>query len=472
MEVVTHNLLSQFTSKQLKITGKEKEKSTEKLSSGYRINRAGDDAAGLSISEKMRWQIRGLNRASDNIQDGISLIQVADGALNETHAVLQRMRELSVQAANDTNTDDDRAAIQKEMDAMIKEVDRIANETSFNESIYPLTGKYNGTISMYGTAADINLYSPTPIADAESIQTTGTINDLDWAVTWYLDDSFCHNRFSQLEWSFYNSTNHDTFNPASLIEYIFDKGLNVNPGDTVKVYSEFQNRVLWGNSQIYSLYAKNETTNSQVLLDDNLQILMPSKADGIANWLYFRHGVASNNDMLSIYGRLRNDYPESSFSLEPIFDNTDNFFIKFKFPGSSESTTDTGIWIQMGTKENQGMFLSLVNATAKGLGLTNPPLDVSDFSAADLSLSQIDKAIEKVSSYRSYFGAAQNRLESAKKVDDNTSENTQAAESKLRDTDMTKEITHLSKHNILEQAGQSMLAQTNRNPQNILNLLQ
>ena len=130
---VQHNMAAMNTNRQLGINVNSQAKSTEKLSSGYRINRAGDDAAGLSISEKMRAQIRGLNQASTNAQDGISLIQTAEGALNETHSILQRMSELATQAANDTNVSADREAIQKEIDALVNEVNRISSETEFNE---------------------------------------------------------------------------------------------------------------------------------------------------------------------------------------------------------------------------------------------------------------------------------------------------------------------------------------------------
>ena len=136
--VITHNILGMNAQRQYNIVGSNKKKSTEKLSSGFKINRAADDAAGLTISEKMRRNIRGLNQASKNIQDGISLLQVADGALNEDHAILQRMNELAVQAANGTNTVADRAAIQAEIRDLIVEVDRIANSTTFNDKIYPL----------------------------------------------------------------------------------------------------------------------------------------------------------------------------------------------------------------------------------------------------------------------------------------------------------------------------------------------
>lgn len=130
--VVQHNMSAMNANRMLGITTNSLSKSTEKLSSGYRINRAADDAAGLAISEKMRGQIRGLNKASSNAQDGISMIQTAEGALTETHSILQRMRELAVQASNDTATDDDRTQIQNEIDQLTQEVDRIANTTEFN----------------------------------------------------------------------------------------------------------------------------------------------------------------------------------------------------------------------------------------------------------------------------------------------------------------------------------------------------
>lgn len=142
---INHNISALNTYRQLSFNNTQTAKNLEKLSSGYRINRAGDDAAGLAISEKMRGQIRGLEMASKNAQDGISLIQTAEGALNETHAILQRMRELAVQAANDTNTADDRAALQAEVDELIKEIDRIATQTEFNTAtLLNGTGGNNG----------------------------------------------------------------------------------------------------------------------------------------------------------------------------------------------------------------------------------------------------------------------------------------------------------------------------------------
>jgi flagellin len=245
-------------------------KSTEKLSSGYRINRAGDDAAGLSISEKMRSQIRGLNKASSNAQDGISLIQVAEGALNETHSILQRMNELATQAANDTNTSVDRDAIQAEIDQLTSEIDRIRSTTQFN-----------------------------------------TMNLLD--------------------------------------------------GDF------------------------------------------------------------------------------------------------------------TGKNLQIGALSGQSIGISIGNMNASSLGVNT--LDVASFSKAGEAMKAIQDAIDEVSTQRSTLGALQNRLEHTINNLDTTSENTQAAESRIRDTDMAEEMVEYSKNNILSQAGQSMLAQANQANQGVLSLL-
>jgi flagellin len=161
---INHNIASLNTYRQLTINNNAGSKSLEKLSSGYRINRAGDDAAGLAISEKMRGQIRGLNQAERNAQDAISLIQTAEGALNETHSILQRMRELAVQAASDTNTDDDRAELQKEIEQLLEEIDRISTDTEFN-TMKLLNGSYETTALTFqvgansGQIVDINLNS-------------------------------------------------------------------------------------------------------------------------------------------------------------------------------------------------------------------------------------------------------------------------------------------------------------------------
>ena len=268
--VVQHNLTAMNANRQLGITTSAQSKSSEKLSSGYRINRAGDDAAGLTISEKMRSQVRGLNKASTNAQDGVSLIQVAEGALAETHSILQRMNELATQAANDTNTTIDRQAVQKEIDQLASEIDRIRSTTQFN-----------------------------------------TMNLLDG-------------------------------------------------------------------------------------------------------------GFSGKN-------------------------------------------------LQVGSLSGQAISISISNMDSSSIGVSG--LQMTSFSSAGSAMEKIQSAINKVSEQRSYLGALQNRLEHTISNLDNISENTQAAESRLRDTDMAEEMVEYSKNNILAQAGQSMLAQANQSNQGVLSLL-
>ena len=268
--VVQHNMQAINSNRQLGITTNLQAKSTEKLSSGYKINRAADDAAGLAISEKMRSQVRGLDKASTNAQDGISLIQVAEGALNETHSILQRMNELATQAANDTNTSIDRSNIQQEIDQLTSEINRIRSTTQFN-----------------------------------------TMNLLD-----------------------------------------------------------------------------------------------------------------------------------GSFS---------------------------GKNLQVGSLSGQKIEIKISNMNATPLGVGS--LSMNSFSNAGAAMTKIQSAIDKVSTQRSYLGAIQNRLEHTIANLDTASENTQAAESRIRDTDMAKEMVTYSKNNILAQAGQSMLAQANQSTQGVLSLL-
>jgi len=270
--IVQHNMTALNANRQLGVSNSSLAKSTEKLSSGYRINRAGDDAAGLSISEKMRGQIRGLNQASTNAQDGVSLIQTAEGALNEIHSVVQRMRELTVQAANDTNVTADRDAIKEEQAALVSEIDRIAGQTEFN-TMKLLNGEFSG---------------------------------------------------------------------------------------------------------------KN---------------------------------------------------------------------------------------LQVGANEGQNIGISIASMDAASLGIDSAADKMGSYTDATAFLSSMDKALTAVSTQRSKLGAIQNRLEHTIANADNTSENLQAAESRIRDVNMADEMVKYSKSSILQQAGQSMLAQANQSTQGVLSLL-
>lgn len=457
MPVIAHNIASQFTNRQLNITTGKKTKSAEKLSSGYKINRSADDAAGLQISEKMRSQIRGLNQASRNIQDGVSLCQVADGALNETTDILQRMRELSIQSANGTNGESDRHAIQEEIDQLTKEVDRIANTTSFNKDIYPLKGISN--------LKQINNLSELPFTP-------------------------CEFPFTLCEFSYTNTT-------GTPITY---DGIIYNVGDTVKgtyfMYEAAKDNNIDGSSPYKyrvaisigldsfcntRLSEGGNTIDVDNLVADSMQRLANHN---VAGYSFSSFGTDSDGDTYIARTNGLHEYYGSSpannglgyaFSTGKLNGYVYNFSKNINDNSSNSSSSTNAfvenIWIQAGANTGEGLFLTLVDATAKGIGITDPNISVMSEEDCDDAMNRLDDAIKTVSSYRSQFGAYQNRLECAKAVDDNTAENTQYAESRIRDTDMAEEMVEHSKNNILEQVGQSMLAQANQSTQGILSLL-
>lgn len=407
--ILQHNLLAMTANRQLGINNKEQQKKTETLSSGYRINRACDDAAGLTISEKMRGQVRGLNRASDNIGEGISLVQTAEGALNETHSILQRMRELAVQAANDTNTTDDRAIIQNEVSQLIEEVDRIAYQTEYNNGIYPLLGGGEGI-----TSAQI----------------------FEKSVTIVLKQNLTYDGVN------YNVGDTVTITGMSSNgrEVLFDRGAWYDPGTFMTV-----------TSPCFSVHS------SDLRCDENGHIYITSKADGVR--AYFMLGNDANDT-----------------SPDPIIEPTESQCAVYLARGytyctmrGSGFTSVQNLWIQAGANSNQGICIPLVDATAKGIGLGD--IRVMSCLEATNSITDIDHAISVVNEYRSSFGAQQNRLVHAMAIDDNTAENLQSAESRIRDADMAEEMVEYSKYGILSQAGQAILAQAGQMPEGILSLL-
>lgn len=465
MQVIAHNLLSQFTNRQLNISSKEEGKSAEKLSSGYRINRSADDAAGLQISEKMRSQIRGLNQASRNIQDGISLCQVADGALNETHSILQRMRELSVQAANDTNQEIDREAIQAEIDELTKEVDRIAKDTNFNNGIYPLLGNMKITSQQISSE---NVSGAGNISQIKNDDMLKIFNDI--TVTFYANKSV------YIDNVLYQPNQTITMNA---VYFIKEDSRDAYP-NAIRVFSDCCGGD-GGDAKIASVQENvNKTyiylfTHGLVYDDEHYESLRKSDLKADDNGVFYISNTLTANP--KVYILKKDDFINLNFNNSnnnggnDITTNNNNNHTGSLANVNTINCIDN-IWIQTGANYMQGIFLNLVDATAKGVGITDPALDVSSYDNASTSISRLDNAINKVSSYRSNFGAQQNRLEYAKAVDDNTAENTQYAESRIRDTDMAEEMVEYSSHNILAQAGQSMLAQANQGTQGILNLLQ
>jgi flagellin len=361
-------------------------KSMEKLSSGFRINRAGDDAAGLSISEKMRAQIRGLNQASRNSQDGISLIQTAEGALQETHAILQRMRELVVQAGNGTNNEDDLQAIQNEIDALVQEMGGQSGTGGVGTPGEPTTTPATATATYSGNQES----APTLILDASEF--TGTE-----------DTTFT------LEWD----------------------GSN------------------------WTIASAEQSVVEGKITYQGIEITVP--------------GMTEAGSFTVVVTAASTSEPGES----PVADATGSKGIsdRTEFNGKALLDGTLDITLQIGSNGGQQVNFSIEDMSATGLGVDG--IDVTDFATTDFDtqLASIDQAIKDVSSERSKLGAMQNRLEHTIKNVDNAAENLQAAESRIRDVDMAKEMMEFTKNNILQQAAQAMLAQANQAPQGVLQLL-
>lgn len=656
MQVIAHNMLSQFTNRQLKISTNEKKKSTEKLSSGYKINRSADDAAGLQISEKLRWQIRGLNQGKDNIQDGISLIKTGEGALGEVHDILQRVRELSVQAYNDTNTEQDRQAIQGEVDEILEEIDRISDTTTFNTK-YLLKGDPVETIQVsedmevnYTVQKEITFTLPEwlrnkvddkmeehpsytqapgdydgimrqteidPATGEEIVKYYGPEHDpfdtdtanMEWSgMDW--DGSISNNPTAKVDFSGLESSSDSAEDlymnlyqligcqirfPCGTCSSTYQgisfsgmaSGLSVGEDAVVKLSSEFRyNNVNLtetsftdadGSSYkgyleaVSSLMDKQASAVPQPSDDekkDQAKALARNIAKDLRNKVYDAMdkvmGKAHFDRVLKTegddYSLIVYDYRDTGHLTWP--KAADSSVIMTGKAKASVSTThiqpgevvdiETPMHIMAGAVSKSWLPIHLPDICRASLGLTyydvaryeeresysssyqakidawketgyheisvsrtiTGPVSIADgywwengeprvkfkteiqtwietetqrtwdpkpnagpgdvwmerqYTPSHLQL--VDDAIAKVSRARSQFGAEQNRLEHAYNINANTSENSQSAESRIRDTDMAEEMVNNTKHNILEQAGQSMLAQANQSRQGVLALL-
>ena len=388
--VVQHNLQAMNSNRMLGITTSSQSKVTEKLSSGYKINRAADDAAGLSISEKMRKQIRGLDQASANAQDGISSVQTAEGALGEVHDMLQRMNELAVQAANGTNSTSDRTAIQNEIKQLTTEIDRVAETTKFNET-YLLKGDVKGstkTITLkphdaglkgsmvYTEGADSATFTVPELKESDTIMIGGK------------------------QYTIKANENLD------LDEITSDKAYGLMAAELKKA-----NQI--GAAEPTAVDVQTGTTNVFTITLGTQTVAKP---------LAFNLHVGADADM------------------------TNKISVNIETMNSA----------YLGIKD-----LNVVDNK-----------DVSPGAQATYAIDAIADAIQKVSDQRSALGAVQNRLEHTIKNLDNVVENTTAAESQIRDTDMASTMVEYTKNNILMQAGQSMLAQANQSTQGVMSLLQ
>ena len=390
--VVQHNLQAMNSNRMLGITTSSQSKVTEKLSSGYKINRAADDAAGLSISEKMRKQIRGLDQASANAQDGISSVQTAEGALGEVHDMLQRMNELAVQAANGTNSTSDRTAIQNEIDQLTTEIDRVAETTKFNET-YLLKGDVKGstkTITLKPHDAGLK----------------GSMGEVDMTTTQ-----------PEVKFTVPQLKESDTImigGKQYTIKTVENKDLDEIPA--TKAYTLMKAELEKANQ----IGAENPANVVVAPTDNVFEITLGKQT--VAKPLAFNLHVGADADM------------------------TNKISVNIETMNSA----------YLGIKD-----LNVVDNK-----------DVSPGAQATYAIDAIADAIQKVSDQRSALGAVQNRLEHTIKNLDNVVENTTAAESQIRDTDMASTMVEYTKNNILMQAGQSMLAQANQSTQGVMSLLQ
>lgn len=469
--VVQHNLQAMNANRMLGVTTDSQSKATEKLSSGYKINRAADDAAGLSISEKMRKQIRGLDQASSNAQDGISAVQTAEGALTEVHDMLQRMNELAVQAANGTNSVSDRQSIQDEIEQLTTEIDRVSETTKFNET-YLLKG--NGkTSTAIISARDAGIAGE--LLGAGTTQATFTMKALQNGDKINIGgkEYTIGTTMSTVK----NAIGADGVTSVTIngVEYTVTTGTSSAVDNKYKI-EDLKKMLQDGDTVIVG-------TKTYVAMLDS------TKTDGISdnNALIISTKVA----IAKIAEELKR---ASSIGTDPGKGAQVNTKLttaggKIKLLTDASGTV-TGIQYTITTgkvKVDQGLQLSLhVGADADGTnkiafnvdtissrGLGIHGLNVVDKTGAKATyaIDSIADAVAKVSAQRSALGAIQNRLEHTIKNLDNVVENTTSAESQIRDTDMAEEMVEFSKNNILAQAGQSMLAQANQSNQGVLSLL-
>ena len=449
--VVQHNLTAMNANRMLGVTTSAQAKSTEKLSSGYKINRAADDAAGLSISEKMRKQIRGLSQASSNAQDGISCVQTAEGALTEVHSMLQRMNELAVQAGNGTMSEDDRQNIQDEIDQLTSEIDRVSETTKFNET-YLLKGNGTETRQKEVAATAMTATYKTPVTSTVALTATNA------PTTWYAKGSATALTADQI-----------------LERLEVDANGNVAIIDGMEMYSE----------------AANTTDQYGAQTKDKIVALTTVKQS---------YGVASTALYADAQGTtavkdedLKNYFNEDGTVKQSLYKKTTGANATFKEIGAEqianyvtvtaakdkttveyEAVKDLVLSFQVGadTTANNKISVSMQSMSAESIGVKGISVTGDDSTNADAAVDTIGEAIKKVSSQRSALGAVQNRLEHTIANLDNIVENTTAAESAIRDTDMAEEMVAYSKNSILTQAGQSMLAQANQSNQGVLSLLQ
>ena len=463
--VVQHNMQAMNANRMLNVTTSAQSKSTEKLSSGYRINRAADDAAGLTISEKMRKQIRGLDQASTNAEDGVSSVQTAEGALTEVHSMLQRMNELATQAANGTNSkDSDRQAIQDEIDQLTTEIDRVSETTKFNET-YLLKGDKGATKNVYMNGHDAGL--------------KGTLTDSAKSATFVMDELKAGDKvtIAGKEYSIGSTT----------------KDIK----DALTNFATADNKVtIDGNSYTYKAadggkaagwYKDGDQTNGTALTPDTaIKAGTKASINGTDYTAMDENNGVDKDDSSIITVDKALDLIKGELTAannigtvdheatvkDPATANGKTTFTINKGYATVADTLSFNLHVGADADMTNKINVNIDSMDSASLGIKGLNIKDDSGNAATYAVDAISDAISKVSSQRSSLGAVQNRLEHTINNLDNVVENTTTAESRIRDTDMASEMVNYSKNNILAQAGQSMLAQANQSTQGVLSLLQ
>ena len=460
--VVQHNMQAANANRMLNITTGAQSKSTEKLSSGYRINRAADDAAGLSISEKMRKQIRGLDKASSNAEDGVSSVQTAEGALTEVHSMLQRMNELAVQASNGTNSDTDRGAIQDEISQLTTEIDRVAETTKFNET-YLLKGG-NGTKDVYMNGHDAGLKGTlTDSATTATFKVAAGALDAGKSVTIGGKDYTIGSTKAEAKTFIGQAAKGNTVTiDGTTYTVIEDSGTEDTATNKLKL-ATIQGKIDDGSTVEYNgtkMTAMKDGDNNGVDDADSSVISAAHAVD-----LMEKELTAANNIGAT----------KTAATAENAADYTSKDGVTFNIKkGTAEVADKLSFSLHVGSDADMTNKITVDIETMNSSYLGIKGLNVNDDSgiAGTYAIDAISDALQKVSEQRSSLGAVQNRLEHTIDNLDNVVENTTTAESRIRDTDMAEEMVNYSKNNILAQAGQSMLAQANQSNQGVLSLLQ
>ena len=468
--VVQHNLQAMNANRMLNITTGSQSKSAEKLSSGYRINRAADDAAGLSISEKMRKQIRGLDQASTNAEDGVSAVQTAEGALTEVHSMLQRMNELAVQASNGTNSQTDRDAIQSEIDQLTTEIDRVAETTKFNET-YLLKGDADGnTKKIYLEAHDAGL--------------KGKLTDNgDGTATFVMDELKAGDSVT-IAGKSYTVGSTKTEAEAEFTKQVKQAGdkFTVN-GKEITILGTYADKTTDNAAGKYTLDDAKALIagGATVKFTDGttMKVMTDATDDGVDD---NDSSVISKNKayLLASEELLKANQIGDTESNAKVTNTGDQAITLANGDGTfkiklaqTEVAEKLNFNLHVGSDADMTNKINVNIETMSSSYLGIKGLNVSDDTgvAATYAVDAIADALQKVSDQRSSLGAVQNRLEHTIANLDNVVENTTSAESRIRDVDMAEEMVEYSKNNILAQAGQSMLAQANQATQGVLSLL-